>query len=119
LHSDELASKYKRKPICNIEERKTVVEACKYVDKVICNTPLIIDQDFIKKYKIDIVIHGDDFDEEKINYFYSDIIKLNKFITVAYTQGISTSNIIKRIQNYTSKQIDESLSTIIFELENL
>jgi glycerol-3-phosphate cytidylyltransferase len=119
LHSDELATKYKRKPICNIDERKTVVEACKYVNKVICNTPLNIDREFINKHKIDLVIHGDDFDAEKINKFYGEIIELNKFITVPYTQGVSTSEIIKRIEKYTADQIEDELLSVISELENI
>jgi glycerol-3-phosphate cytidylyltransferase len=119
LHSDELASKYKRKPICNIDERKTVVEACKYVNKVICNTPLNIDREFINKHKIDLVIHGDDFDAEKINHFYGDIIDLNKFVTVPYTQGISTSEIIKRIEKHLSDQVEDDLLSVIHELENI
>ena len=119
LHSDELATKYKRKPVCNIEERKAVVEACKYVDKVICNTPLVIDESFINKHKIDIVIHGDDFDKEKLNQFYGELISLSKFVAVPYTQGISTTEIIKRIARNTYDAIDKDLSAIIFELENL
>jgi glycerol-3-phosphate cytidylyltransferase len=119
LHGDELVSKYKRKPICNIEERKTVVESCKYVNRVICDTPLIITQDFINKHKIDLVVHGDDFDVEKINDFYGEVIELNKFITVPYTQGISTSEIIKRVEKYNSMQIDDNLLSAISELENI
>ena len=41
IHSDKDVESYKRKPILSFEERIKVVQACKYVDKVV-QGPLIL-----------------------------------------------------------------------------
>lgn len=98
IHGDEDVARYKRKPILTLDERKRSIEACRYVDEVIVNSPIGISEDWIKKHKIDLVVHGDDFDEEKLMSQYAVPIKLGIFKTVSYTQGISTTNIIQRIK---------------------
>lgn len=99
LMSDEECIQYKRKPFLNINERKETIEACKYVDKVIVNAPMPITEEFIDKYNIDYVCHGDDMNKESLEYWYSVPIKLNKFILTKYTKSISTTDIINRIKN--------------------
>ena len=39
---DKDATIYKRKPIINEEDRKEIISSIKYVDKVICPCPLIV-----------------------------------------------------------------------------
>ena len=99
LMSDEECIQYKRKPFLNINERRETIEACKYVDKVIVNAPMPITEEFIDKYNIDYVCHGDDMNKESLEYWYSVPIKLNKFILTKYTKSISTTDIINRIKN--------------------
>ena len=99
IHGDEDVTLYKRKPILTLDERKRSIEACRYVDEVIINSPIGITEDWIKKYQIDLVIHGDDFDEAKLMLQYAVPIKMGIFKTVAYTQGISTTDIIQRIKD--------------------
>ena len=99
VNGDEVVSKYKRKPILNIEERKKEIEGCKYVDLVVINCPCPITKEFIEKYKIDYVLHGDDFNEEDIEKWYHVPKKLNMLKIVPYTKGISTTEIIERIIN--------------------
>ena len=99
LISDEVCINYKRKPIMNLKERIAAVQACKYVDEVIGDAPLIISNEYIDKHKIDVVIHGNDYNKEQINLYYEAAIKRGIFKTVPYTQGISTSDIIRRIMH--------------------
>ena len=99
IHSDEIAEKYKRKPIMNMKERVSVIESCKYVSKVIENAPITPNKDFLDKYNIDMVIHAhNENEEEKYNYMYVDCIKENKFMRIDYQEGISTTDIINRIK---------------------
>ncbi|MFH1644732.1 MAG: adenylyltransferase/cytidyltransferase family protein [bacterium] len=98
IHSDQDCSGYKRKPILTLEERVRSVQACRYVDEVIPKAPLIITDELIDKNKIDVVVHGDDFDKEKIKKYYHVPLKRKIFKTVPYTKGISTTDILNRIK---------------------
>ena len=53
----------------------------------------------IEKYDIDLVAHGDDYSDEKRQRLYRDPIELGIFRSVAYTKGISTTEIIRRIES--------------------
>lgn len=99
IHSDEVTAGYKRQPILTLDERRMVIAACCYVDEVIVDSPLIITREWIEQHNIDLVIHGDDFNTDKIMEFYGDIIAMGIFKTVPYTAGISTTDIIQRIKN--------------------
>ena len=100
LHNDETVEQYKRIPIIDSSNRKIVVEACKYVDGVIENMPLVINEQFFSKYKIDIFFYATVNEEEderyKAKYFTFPHEKLQK---IPYTDGISTTNIIKKARN--------------------
>lgn len=100
--SDKDAQNYKRKPIYNFEQRKILIESCKYVDEIIENSPLIINEKFLKDNSIDLVCHGflDKKDEEKQSDFFKIPIKLNKFRAIQYNLGISTTSIINKIKKY-------------------
>jgi len=95
--SDETCASYKRWPILTMEERIGEIESCKYVDEIIPDSPEETTKEWIEKYKIDIVVHGDDFDEESLRKYYGDPIDMGIFRTIPYTKGISTSEIIHRI----------------------
>jgi len=96
IHSDKTVESYKRKPILSESERYEIVKNCKLVDEVITDAPLVITQDYIKENKIDVVVHGDDtaFTEN-----YKVPIDMGIMQYIKYTEGISTSEIIKRIEN--------------------
>ncbi len=97
IHSDEVISSYKRVPILTLNERVTMVEACRYVDEVVPGAPLKITEEWIQKYQIDVVVHGDDTRPETLSYWYEVPIRMGIFKTVPYTPGISTTDILKRI----------------------
>jgi cytidyltransferase-like protein len=96
--SDEDIASYKRVPILTLKERVIEVEACRYVDEVFSAPPLILTQEWIKNNRIDLVVHGDDFDPDSILYWYKVPISMGIFKTVPYSTGISTTEIINRIK---------------------
>ena len=98
IHGDEEVTDYKRRPILTLEERKIVIEACRYVDEVILNSPIGISKEWIEEHELDVVIHGDDYDMDRILEQYSPAVEMGIFRTVPYTEGISTSEIIDRIK---------------------
>jgi len=99
LLSAKDASSYKRIPIMSIGDRSSVIEACKYVDKVIINCPLVITEDFIKEHKIDMVVHAHDKTDTKYDFMYTIPLSLGIFKRIDYTCDISTTDIINKIQS--------------------
>jgi cytidyltransferase-like protein len=99
IHSDEAVESYKRAPILTMPERIEIISACKYVDDVIPNAPLIITEHFINNHRIDMCYHGHSLEEhEQLKKLeYKDPVKLHKFTRTEYTVGISTTDIIARI----------------------
>ena len=97
LMSDNDVKSYKRRPILTLEERLKVVSGCKYVDKV-CEGPLSVTEEFLEKHDIDYVVHAHDKGDNSYDSFYKNVPK-DKFIRLDYTNGISTTDIIKRIIN--------------------
>ena len=97
VNSDDDLIDYKRSPILTMPERVASVAGCRYVDEVIPDAPMIIDRPFIEEHDINLVVHGDDFPREQIEYYYSVPLEMGIFRTVPYTQGISTTDIIRRI----------------------
>jgi glycerol-3-phosphate cytidylyltransferase-like family protein len=68
------------------------------VDQVIPNAPWVFNSTWIEKYGIDLVVHGDDYSDEKQREMYKVPIERGIFRTVPYTKGISTTEIIRRIK---------------------
>tara|TARA_B100001057_G_scaffold499014_1_gene608020 strand:+ start:1057 stop:1491 length:435 start_codon:yes stop_codon:yes gene_type:complete len=108
VHSDKDVESYKRKPVLNMYERMYIIESCRYVDKVIPNAPLTITKEFVENNNIDLVIHGHNADEEeKYNFMYKEVVKLGKFKRVDYHEGLSTTNIKKKIiKEYLTNQLN-------------
>ena len=94
VHSDEDVEFYKRKPVLSLEERSEVIKSCKYVDEVVNNAPLVVTIDFLHKHDISYVVHGDDVKRQHKIPYEPGMVKY-----VPYTEGISTTDIIKRIKN--------------------
>ncbi len=100
VHSDEDVASYKRVPILTLRERVAMVEALRVVDEVIPAAPLKITEEWLNERHIDVVVHGDDFVANPVllNEQYGAPIRMGIFKMVPYTQGISTTDIIQRIQ---------------------
>ncbi|MCY2687769.1 adenylyltransferase/cytidyltransferase family protein [Salinimicrobium sp. TH3] len=103
VNSDSMVASYKRKPFFSEEDRLELVKALKYVDEA-----FVIDQydnrDYIKNYGIDLIVHGDDWEEQS----YMEQIRVDKeflaahkaqLVLLPYTKGISTSELIGNIRN--------------------
>lgn len=105
LMSDLEATKYKRKPVLNINERTIMLESCKYISNVIPDAPMPITKEFIDNNKIDFVIHGDDISNEQRYHWYNIPISMGIYKEVSYTNSISTTDIIDRIKKYNATVI--------------
>ena len=99
IHSDETIESYKRTPIFKMKERVEIIKAIKWVDEVIENAPLFIDEEYIKKYKIDIIAIPSNRTKEEIEKMCIIPYKKNILRFIDYTEEISTTKIIERIVN--------------------
>lgn len=101
VHSDKDAESYKRKPILTLHERIETISACKYVDSIIPEAPLVITKDFIDNYKIDMCFHSHSEEQHEVLKLddYKDPVLLKKFTRMDYCNTISTTGIINRILN--------------------
>ena len=99
--SDEDAMSYKREPIISFEDRCEIIKSIKYIDKVIEKSPLTVDIDFIKKHKIDLVVHGfaSEEDEKKQEVFFKEITDLGLFKKIKYYDKTPTTSIINKIKS--------------------
>ena len=88
---------YKRRPVMALEERVRVIQACRYVDLVWVDCPLRLSEADIAEWNIDLVVHGDDWSEEKLREDYGASMRLGKFRALPATPMISTSDIIARV----------------------
>ena len=87
LTSDAQVKKHKGyKPELNFSQRKEILKSIIYVNDVI-KSNWMIDEKFLKKHKVDFVVHGND---------NSNKIKKEKMIIFKRTKGISSTLIRKR-----------------------
>lgn len=96
INADDEAEKYKRRPIQTMGKRMASVLACQYVDEVIPDAPWFFDPEWIEKYDIGLVVHGDDYSDERQREIYKVPMERGMFRTVPYTKSISTTEIIRR-----------------------
>lgn len=86
--------KKNRKPIYNENNRKQILESLKFVDKVFFEESFEKKREYIKKYKADIFVMGNDW-EGRFDEF-NDICKVVYFDR---TPSISTTKLIEVISN--------------------
>jgi cytidyltransferase-like protein len=98
IHSDDTVASYKRRPVMTMDERVRVVRACRYVDEVLPHAPLGVSVEWIAAHGLDLVVHGDDFDEATERALYGVPIDMGIYRRIPYTGGISSSDIIRRIR---------------------
>ncbi len=95
--ADDVVELSKKKPILTMEERVASVAYCKYVDQVLPNAPWRIDRAWIIQHRIQLDVHGDDYAQEQLDDIYNVPQEMGILRTVPYTEGISTTEIIRRI----------------------
>ena len=105
--SDDDVALYKRKPIMNYWERLQVVAGCRYIDQIFLSPPpSVITDDFIDDHEIDLVVHGDDSNEDQLRHFYGAAMERGMYKSIGYTHGISTTEIIQRIRDRSDSEVD-------------
>ena len=97
--SDGTVAAYKRRPMMTLAERVAVIEACRYVDEVIADAPMVLTQDFLDEHRIDLVVHGDDLDTEGAATVYRPAVETGRLRLVPRTSGLSTTAIIARVRS--------------------
>ena len=86
-----------KKTIIPFEERKTILAACRYVDRVVACS--LEDSDDWEKYHFDMLFVGSDYEGTPrfLRYEKFFVDKDTRIIYLPYTQGISSSLIRKKI----------------------
>lgn len=106
LNTDKFIFDYKKSfPICNFEERKTVLLACKYVDEVIENIGGKDSKTSILIVNPNIIVVGSDWAEknyyEQMNFTQDWLDSKNIALAyVPYTKVISTTKIKEKMKNH-------------------
>jgi cytidyltransferase-like protein len=102
LMSDEDATRYKRRPVLTLAERRGVIEACRLVDEVVAPCPEALTDALLDERAIELVVHGDDFDEAELERWYGPAQRRGILATVPYSRTdegtTSTSEIIARLR---------------------
>ncbi|MFD2512309.1 iron-containing alcohol dehydrogenase [Pontibacter locisalis] len=102
VNGDEMVSEYKRKPFYSEEDRLEIIRNCKYVDEA-----FIIrgydNKEYLEKFSIDAIVHGNDWERgsylKQIRVTEEYLATRNiDMVLVPYTNGISTSGLIKQIK---------------------
>ena len=100
VSTDEVVNNYKHKtPIIPYDQRKAIVEACRYVDKVVPQytmDKLVA----LKELHFDVMFHGDDWKGTDLyNRYEEEFSKLGATIVyLSHTDGISSTILRDKIQ---------------------
>jgi cytidyltransferase-like protein len=97
--SDETVAAYKRRPIMTLTERVAVIEACRYVDEVIPDSPYRLTQEFLDEHDLAIVVHGDDVGADGAAEVFGPALETGVLRLVPRTGDISTTALIARVRN--------------------
>ena len=104
LNTDEFIESYKgRLPVMSYEERKAVLESCRFVHEVVPNEGGADSKVTISKVNPDIIAIGSDWARKDYYLqmgFTQDWLDLHDYslIYIPYTGGISTTNLKARIK---------------------
>jgi cytidyltransferase-like protein len=88
---------YKRAPIMTLDERIGVVRACRYVDRVVPDSPRHVTAEFLDSIAADFAVHGDDITAEALEVSFPGLMAAGRMKLVPYTAAVSTSQILARI----------------------
>eukprot|EP00811_Abedinium_folium_P033854 NODE_6787_length_1639_cov_3.355820.p1 GENE.NODE_6787_length_1639_cov_3.355820~~NODE_6787_length_1639_cov_3.355820.p1 ORF type:complete len:374 (+),score=94.54 NODE_6787_length_1639_cov_3.355820:334-1455(+) len=104
IMGDDDSAVYKRSSVMSAEERAAEVASCKGVAKVIVGAPCFgLTLEFLKKHRIHIVCMGEEYLERypdpKDDPYYRVPRQLGITRTLPRTPGLSTSELISRIQS--------------------
>lgn len=103
LNTDDFIQAYKGKsPIMSFDERKEVLLGCRFVDSVVPNVGGADSKPTILQVSPDLIVIGDDWAKRD---YYAQMqftqawldARLIQLVYVPYTQGISTTDLKRRI----------------------
>jgi len=104
-HSDTELEIHKGECLFNYEERIFMLKSCRFINFVVSSVPYITSIKTIDENNCDYFLHGDENILTKSN---SDplylVKKSNRYKTYSVTQGISTTNLLNRIIQYSYKK---------------
>jgi len=86
-------SKKGRNPVYSQKERMEIVDSIRYVDRVFFEESLEQKASYLKQYKADILVMGDDWQGE-----FDHFQKICKVVYLPRTPSISTSEVIEKIR---------------------
>ena len=93
-------SKKGRYPVYSQEERMEIVASIRYVDDVFYEESLEQKEDYLKKYKADILVMGDDWQGK-----FDNVSNACRVVYLPRTPSISTTEVIEKIQKPYKKNI--------------
>ncbi|ATC94424.1 adenylyltransferase/cytidyltransferase family protein [Pseudoalteromonas tunicata] len=102
VNGDKMTGEYKRTPYINENDRKRLIEALDIVDEAVISNEFDI-KPYIEQFNITKIVHGDDWE---LNSYMEQIRCTPEYLAaqgceivmLPYTQGISTSALIKQIK---------------------
>jgi ethanolamine-phosphate cytidylyltransferase len=98
VHSDAEILKHKGPPVMNEKERMANVEACKWVDEVVFDTPYDPSLQLLDKLNCDFCVHGDDMSTTADGKdAYEEVKSAGRMKIVKRTEGISTTDLVGRL----------------------
>jgi cytidyltransferase-like protein len=95
--SDATAAAYKPVPIMTMEERLAVVAACRYVDRVLPDSPPRLDVAALDRIGADFAVHGDDITGQELERSFPGLMAAGRMKLVPYTSTISSRQIVERV----------------------
>lgn len=108
VHDDEEIARHKGPPVFTLEERLTIVSACKWVTQVVPGPPYAPTMEWLDRYNCDVSVHGDDvaIDANGIDA-YKEMKDAGRYAEVPRTKAISTTNIIGRMLRMPKEELPE------------
>lgn len=100
VSTDEVVQTYKHKtPIIPFEQRVAIVEAIKYVDKVVPQTTMDKLQAW-QNVKFNVMFHGSDWQNSELyDKYQKEFAKLGvDVVFLPHTDGISSTDIVKKLK---------------------
>lgn len=97
--NDKLTHEMKGRTVMNEVERYESLRHCRYVDEVVTDAPWSLTDEFLEKYKIDLIAHDDlpYGTKHGATDIYAPFKARGMFLATERTDGISTSDIICRL----------------------
>lgn len=114
INSDEDVLKAKGPTVMCSIERAEIIKACKWVDRVLIDTPYTVSLDYLNQIGADFSAHGDDLSlNEHGEDTYKEIKSVGRMKIFKRTEGISTTDLLGRIIKCIQTRRKENLEDYI------